>query len=182
MTDVEIVNGLKSGASEAFKYLYEAHGRGVLTYLTRILGRKEMAEELTQETFLMVIRKIGFFRHREDGGLKAWVFRIATHQAFDVLRREKRIELSGDEIKFEMGPDLAEALHAPEKAFELGQLTLELKLAVDQLTAPQRMAFLLMEQEEMTCLEISRVLGCSENAVKQGVYRARMALRKKLCL
>ncbi|MCM2279008.1 MAG: RNA polymerase sigma factor [Oligoflexia bacterium] len=143
-------------------------------------GRKEMAEELTQETFLTAIRKIGFFRAGPDGGLKAWVFRIATNLALDSLRREKRLEFPSDE-----SADASAAVNderpGPQEELERFQFSQALNSALLELTPAQRMIFLLKEQEELSLLEISRVCGCSENAIKQSLFRARAALRKKLC-
>ena len=172
----EIAEGLRQGSPEAFRALYEAQGRAVLAYLTRFTGRKEMAEELTQETFLTAIRKIAFFRAREDGGLKAWVFRIATNLAIDLLRREKRFEFATVEVS--ASPDDGPG---PEEELERFEFSQALSEALLELTPAQRMFFLLEEQEEMSLLEISRVSGCSENAIKQSLFRARAALRKKLC-
>jgi RNA polymerase sigma-70 factor (ECF subfamily) len=176
----EIAEGLRQGSPEAFRALYDAYGQGILAYLTRLMGRREMAEELTQETFLTAIRKIGFFRSGLDGGLKAWMFRIATHLAIDTLRREKRMK----PFSFEEGEphadetDLRAGAHEELERFEFSKV---LNAALLELTPAQRMIFLLKEQEEMSLLEISRVCGCSENAIKQSLFRARAALRKKLC-
>ncbi|MEK6705294.1 MAG: RNA polymerase sigma factor [Bdellovibrionota bacterium] len=178
MTDQEIVDGLKSGAPEAFRVLYEAQGSSVFSYLARVTGRREMAEELTQETFLTVIRKIGFFKSRIDGGLRAWVFRIATHLAIDVLRREKRIKLPGDLNHI---GDPASNGPNPHEELERIQSNQIMQDALDRIAPAQRMMFLLHEQEDLSCMEISLVCGCSENAVKQGLFRARSALRRLVC-
>jgi len=178
--DQEIAEGLSKGSPDAFRALYEAQGSAILAYLIRLTGRKEMAEELTQETFLTAIRKIGFFKAGPDGGLKAWVFRIATNLAIDSLRREKKIELpssGSDELCVNVGDDRP----GPQEALEHFQFSQSLATALLELTPAQRMIFLLKEQEEMSLLEISRVCGGSENSIKQSLFRARAALRKKLC-
>ncbi len=173
MTELEIAEGLREGFPEAFRALYEAQGSAVLGYLVRMLGRREMAEELTQETFLTAIRKIAFFKPGLDGGLKAWVFRIATNLAIDVLRREKR-------ISFEEPPEQVDET-SPHGELEKFEFSVALEAALAGLTPGQRMVFLLKEQEGMSLLEISRVCGASENAVKQSLFRTRAALRKVLC-
>jgi RNA polymerase sigma-70 factor (ECF subfamily) len=177
----EIVEGLKQGSTEAFRALYEAYGQGVLAYLGRITGRSEMAEELTQEAFLTVIRKIGFFKSGADGGLKAWVFRIATHLAIDVLRREKRMKAHSFQVEQDLGMDPVDLRPGAHEELERFEFSQALNTAFLELTPAQRMIFLLKEQEEMSLMEISRVCGCSENAIKQSLFRTRAALRKKLC-
>ena len=131
-----------------------------------------MAEELCQETFLMVIRKIGFFRAERDSSLRSWVFRIATHLAIDLFRREKRFDITD---RLPEG-----ATEAADDLISRSELSEELQAALESLTASQRMIFLLHEQEEMSCMEISRICGCSENAVKQSLLRSRNILRKRL--
>lgn len=179
-SDQEIADGLRQGSPAAFRTLYDAQGRAIVAYLTRLTGRKEMAEELTQETFLTAIRKIGFFRAGPDGGLKAWVFRIATNLAIDALRREKRMELPSD-AHADVSAGVSDERPGPQEELERFQFSRALASALMELTPAQRMVFLLKEQEEMSLLEISRVCGCNENAIKQSLFRARAALRKKLC-
>jgi RNA polymerase sigma-70 factor (ECF subfamily) len=186
--DSQIAEGLKQGSSDAFRTLFVALGPGILAYLTRLTGRKEMAEELTQDTFLTALRKISFFRagpKSNDGGLKAWVFRIATHLAIDVIRREKKVALPalamGDDDSFEPAQAaFSTSSDDPEVAFGRFEFSQALNAALLELAPAQRMIFLLREQEELSLLEISRVCGCNENAVKQSLFRARTALKKRL--
>ena len=179
-TDQEIADGLLKGEPSAFRTLYEHHGSAVLTYLIRLTGRKEMAEELTQETFLTAIRKIGFFKAGPDGGLKAWVFRIATNLAIDFLRRDKKMELPSSNPEA-LGIETSDERPGPQEELESFQFSQALASAIQELTPAQRMIFLLKEQEGMSLLEISRVCGISENSIKQSLFRSRAALRRKLC-
>jgi RNA polymerase sigma-70 factor (ECF subfamily) len=139
-----------------------------------------MAEELTQEAFLTAIRKIDFYRTGPDGGLKAWLFRIATNLALDALRRDRRVQMPSFE-ESELGETLADDQAGPQELLERSQDSHEFARALMELTPAQRTIFLLKEQEEMSLLEISRVCGCNANAVKQSLFRARATLRKKLC-
>jgi RNA polymerase sigma-70 factor (ECF subfamily) len=179
ISDQEIAEGLSQGSPDAFRALYEALGSGVFAYLIRLTGRKEMAEELAQETFLTAIRKIGFFRAGPDGGLKAWVFRIATNLAIDSLRREKKMESPSREMADSI-LNQEDDRPGPQEELERFQFSQVLSLALQELTPAQRMIFLLKEQEGMSLLEISRVCGGSENSIKQSLFRARAALRRKL--
>lgn len=140
-----------------------------------------MAEELTQETFLTAIRKIGFFRSGPDGGLKAWVFRIATNLAMDMLRRENRNQAPHPDDDQDLALEISDETPGPQEVLERVQVSQDLSAALQTLTTAQRTIFLLKEQEEMSLLEISRVCGCSENAIKQSLFRTRAALREKLC-
>ena len=139
-----------------------------------------MAEDLTQETFLTAIRKIGFFRAGPDGGLKAWVFRIATNLAIDSLRREKKMELPSSNPE-DFYSNMSDERPGPHEKLEHFQFSQSLDCALRKLTPAQRMIFLLKEQEGMSLLEISRVCGISENSIKQSLFRTRATLRRKLC-
>ena len=89
-----------------------------------------------------------------------------------------RMELPG---KGESLPDVASEEDSAQSTLERHEVMAAIDSALNQLSAAQRMIFLLKEQQDLSCLEISRVCGCSENAVKQALFRARHQLRRHLC-
>ena len=181
MTECEAVEQLKNGdphqGNQAFHELFETHSGAVFRYLCRMTGRKETAEDLLQETFMTVIQKIGFFNPQsgDASGLRSWIFRIATNLAIDVLRRDRKQEPLPDIL-----PETIDSRTPHEAAVSLEQSATLLR-ALDLLPDTQRLFLILKEQQGMSCLEISRVCGCSTNAVKQGLFRARVTMRKLLC-
>ncbi len=179
MQELDLVNRLKQGDTEAFASLFEDYAHPLLRYLARLTGRNEMAEDLVHDTLLMAVQKIAFFEPRDGKGLKAWLFRIGSHLAIDRMRREKKLVLQDEP---EDAPIESTDPSTPQIEAESSELREQLASALDALTPGQRSFLLLKEQEGLSCLEISRICGCSENAVKQGLFRARIALRKKLCI
>ena len=104
--DAYIVERARSGDHEAFGAIFEEYGPAVAGYLFRLLGDREVARDLSQETFLKVYR--GLPRLRLDNNildarefnLSAWIFTIAHHNAMDYLRRKKRSGRSMASLSF----------------------------------------------------------------------------------
>jgi RNA polymerase sigma-70 factor (ECF subfamily) len=178
MTDQEICDGLKSGSSQAFATLYRAHGSAVVSYLTRVTGRKEMTEELTQETFLTALKKIAFFKPIEGVGLKQWLFRIATHLAIDELRRHKRISPFKDPSR---PPSIPSTDLAADLQLENAEEFQAVQEALKDLSDSQRLIIILRIQENLSLMEISKICGCSINAIKQSLFRSKAFLKESLC-
>ncbi len=172
MDEDRITEGLSHGDPEAFREFYRALAPGLVRVLHRVVGRKEMAEELTQDALLKALDKIGFYRPIADGSLRAWTFRIATNLALDSLRREKK-RGTVERIEFASVP-------SPEHHAGLSETRGRLERAFSRLPAQARLVFLLREQEGLSALEISRVTGLSTNAVKQALWRVRERLKRDL--
>src|ERR687886_1122539 len=87
--DVAVIERARNGDDEAFRLIYEHFSAQIHRYVYRLVGNQELADDITQETFLKAfqsIRKIS-----EDANISAWLYRIASNACFDVLRRRKLI-------------------------------------------------------------------------------------------
>lgn len=145
------------------RILFDRHHLGVYRFLRRLLRNDAEAEDLTQETFLRVIR--GLPRYRPEGNEAAWVFGIARNLAAnrrrDVGRRPATVDGASD-IPTGTPP------------------ALELREALDALGELDRDCFLLRETGGLGYAEIAATCGITEDAVRSRIHRARGALRAAL--
>jgi len=179
--DFDIVSGLKKGENQSFEFFFKKYSKSLLRHIFRVVGNKEIAEDILNETSMTIIKKINFYNDKTDEGpsFKSWIFRIATNEAIDFIRKEKRRK---KKLNF-MSNEVEEVInHAPE--FELQSIQEEVLLykLMMELPTVQRTILNLKVKEEMSYLEISRVCGCSINSVKQALFKARANLRNKLKL
>ncbi len=144
--------------------LFTAHRDGIFRYLCRIVGQED-ARELTQEVFLRVTRTE--VPNTDDGGRRAWLFRIARNLALNHVRDDRRrgaaVELTADAA--------APATQA---------LGTALRQALDQLNAVDRDVFLMREAGGLSYEEISFACQLTPDAVRSRLHRARLQLRRAL--
>lgn len=180
--DFEVVERVRAGEPQAFRLLVERHGRAVFRLTYRMTANQQDAEDMVQETFLRAFKQIDRFDQRAAFG--TWLHRIAANCTLDLLRSRKKRELQttteygGDEF------DLMDATPAPEPSpermahsTEIGGLLLQ---AMQNLSAMERMAFVLRHHEGLSIEEISRAIGVQPNAAKHTVFRAVQKLRGAL--
>ena len=84
-TDIELAKAAATGDSEAFEKIYELHNRRVYSLCLRMLGNATQAEDLTQEVFLQLYRKIGSFRG--DSAFTTWLHRLTVNQVLMHFRK-----------------------------------------------------------------------------------------------
>ena len=143
----------------------DAYGSAVRGYFHRALGRRDLAEDLTQEVFVRVVRSAD--RYDARGRDRAWVFTIAHHVLLDHFRqRAAQLEEPGDVIE------------------RLVPATQELRASIEQallrLPEDDRNVFLLAELAGLSYAEIAVTCNTTHAAVRSRVYRARLALRAAL--
>ncbi len=176
LEDDECIAGAQQGDVAAFSELVARYQDRIYRFLVRLTRSQDDAMELTQETFLSAYQALP--RWRPDARFTTWLFRIARNQAFDWLRRRKRVEFLPLEDEQELG--IADPAPSPDQALETVQRLRELERALARLPTEHREILLLREVEEMSYEDIADVLDISPGTVKSRIARARAGLLEKM--
>jgi RNA polymerase sigma-70 factor, ECF subfamily len=177
-SDAELVARAQQGGEAAFASLFEAHKGRVYGLCLRISGSPAEAEDLTQEAFLKVFRRISTFRG--DSTFSTWLHRLVLNEVFMHLRKKRKQEAS-----------IPEAISSEEKPVrvEYGrddlQLTgtidrISLSAALAKLSPGYRTAFVLHDVNGYDHREIARMMKWSVGNSKSQLHKARRRLRQLL--
>lgn len=169
---------------EAFVRVVDQQKDRIVNYLTRLTGERERAEDAAQETFIRFYQHR--HRYREEGTLKAYLFRIATNLVRSEERRKNRWRLL--EPIFSRGGSSPDGVHSQQLPSERdpGRRALaseeqrQVTRAIAQLDLRYRAPLVLREIEGLPYSDIAEVLGLSEGTVKSRLHRAREQLRTLL--
>jgi RNA polymerase sigma-70 factor (ECF subfamily) len=173
--EADWVAGLRRGETAAFDAVFAAYRRRLYAYLVRMTRRREVAEDLLQETFLRLAQHAK--RLADDTRLGAWLFTVA-HRLVQSWGRAQavRVQLAGDLPKQETAsPD-----RSPLEAVADSQTQLALERAFAALPPAYREVALLVGIEGMQPAEVAEVLGIRADAVRQRLARARAQLSELL--
>lgn len=177
--DETLMLSWRGGDSAAFEHLYARHKGGVLRYLLRQTGRRELAEELFQDVWLKVINARAGYETRARFG--AWLYSIAHNRLMDHFRQHSRAQLLSYEDETPLGDEPPAALNAqPERVLERKQDARELLRLLDALPAAQREAFVLQQEGELSVEEIATVTGVSRETAKSRLRYALSKLRAEM--
>jgi len=178
LSEAEAIELAKQGDAEAFEFLYNLHKRRVYSLCLRMTANTATAEDLTQEAFLQLFRKIGTFRG--ESAFSTWLHRMAVNVVLMQLRKkglpvvpiEETVENEEEAPKKELG--------APDPALAGSIDRLQLRRAVEALPPGYRTIFLLHDVEGYEHNEIADLVGCSIGNSKSQLHKARMKLREIL--
>jgi RNA polymerase sigma-70 factor (ECF subfamily) len=169
----------QNGDHQAFAQLYSLHKRRVYSLCLRMVGNVAEAEDLTQEAFLQLHRKIATFRG--DSAFSTWLHRLAINVVLMHLRRKGLSLISLDEA-MEPAPDEGpgRSFGAPDLMLTGSIDRLALQRAIDDLPAGYRLIFMLHDIEGYEHNEIAGMLDCSIGNSKSQLHKARLKLRDAL--
>ena len=176
-----LVGQAQGGDRGAIQAIYESYAPRIYNFILGMLGSREEAEDVTQQTFLIVIRQLGTLR--DANLLESWIYRIARNEAYQKFRRQKVVREEGDPPAGDdaPGPAVEQRLHAnPEKLLLSQELRGALRSALRGLPVRLREVFVLGVIQGMSYKDVSEISGRSILSVKTDVYRARLTLKKEL--
>ncbi len=167
----------RQGDDAAFAELVSPLLRGAFHLAVRLLGDRDLAEDVTQEA--LVKAWVGVRRFRGDARFSTWVFRIVHNASTDALRqRTRRPRLVAHESADERGAEEpVSTAPGPEDLAVVREDQIRLRRALDSLPAPWRSVLLLRDVQDRSYEEIAEVTGQRLGTVKSRLHRARAALR-----
>jgi RNA polymerase sigma-70 factor (ECF subfamily) len=173
----------QSADAEAFTQLYRRYRGPVFSFVIRLGNSPERAADLTQETFLRLVRGADGFRHGSK--VSTWIFTIARNVAIDSARRQQhRTHQSLDQPATDGSRPLGEQVSNPhplaDQSFTGKRLKEDLHLAIEQLPIEQKQVFLLREYYGHSFKEIAKIVNAKEGTIKSRMRYALEFLRRAL--
>lgn len=181
------VRSALGGDLAGFERLVSRYEGLVFGLAMRMLGQRQDAEDVTQQTFLSAMEHLGGFRG--EASFSTWLLRIATHAALKVIRKRRGLEW----VPLQMGADAVETREAiphpeyiadwsqsPQQLAEKREVGDLLEKALVQLDEKHRLVFLLRDVQGLSVRETAEALGLSEANTKVRLLRARLQLREHL--
>jgi RNA polymerase sigma-70 factor (ECF subfamily) len=180
LSDSELLQSMLAGDEEALAALYQRRQRGVYRFAFQMCGSKTVAEDVTQEVFMVLIRE-GHTFDDSRGSLSAFLIGVARNHVLRRLRRE-RFYVSLEE---DAESDLKKKEASPTTAGPLDDLTRterieSVRRAVLALPERYREAVVLCDLEEMSYVEAAEILACAIGTVRSRLHRGRALLIEKL--
>lgn len=180
LPDGELIARAQSTQLEAFNHLVSRHQNAVYSVALRYLRAPDLADDVTQDTFLRAYRSIDTFNNNDGIGFRSWLLRIATNRALDVLRAQKRrparsLDAAIDDEDSNWSPE--DPSETPLEFAERGDLAQHLERALGRLSPDQRIVVILSDIQGHSYDEIAAMIGVAPGTVKSRLHRARARLR-----
>lgn len=182
-TDHEIVEAFRKGNEEAYLELISRYTEKVHNLALRITRSEEDTEEVIQDVFVTIYKKIHMFEGKS--AFSSWLYRVTANSAFMKLRtRKKHIAISIDDVTPGAGDQ--NWLRSRSDSCDMNYITsrhelrAELEDAISRLPEEYRTIFILRDVDGLSNQEVGEVLGLSVPAVKSRLHRSRLMLRKRL--
>src|ERR1051326_3151810 len=180
--EASLIRAAQRGDAEAFEQLVRAYDQSVLRLAMNLLRSPEDARDVYQEAFLRVYRNLHTFRF--DCSFHTWLYRIVTNLCLDHLRKRKVRREESTVVETGEGPldridSLAEerAHGDPQRNLLSRELRAKIESVLEGLTPRERMVFELRHYQGMRLRAIGEMLGTSEEAAKNCLFRATQKMR-----
>ena len=185
MDEAELIRAAQQGDQRAFEQLVRLYDQSVLRLATNLLRSPEEANDIYQEAFLRVFKNLHTFRF--DCSFHTWLYRIVSNLCLDALRKRKVRREESSVIETSEGlldrMDAVEERRAdsdPERSLESQELKQRIQQVLGGLTPRERAVFEMRHYQGMRLRTIGEVMGTSEEAAKNCLFRATQKMRAAL--
>ena len=172
LSDYHLARKSATGDMNAFGKLYERHNRRVYSLCLRMTQNGSEAEDLTQEVFIHLYRKIGSFRG--ESAFTSWLHRLTVNHVLMHFRKQS-VKLERTVEEGEIPEEMVKGSENPGRMAVIDRLALD--RAIAQLPPGYRSVFILYDVEGYDHKDIARILGCSVGTSKSQLHKARMRMR-----
>ena len=179
-TEAEAIRRAQAGDAAAFEHLFQLHSRRVYALCLRMVGNPADAEDLAQEAFLQLFRKIATFRG--ESAFSTWLHRMTVNV---VLMRLRKKSLPTDSLEESLEPDSESTgpkrdVGAPDLRLSGAVDRVNLERSIEKLPPGYRTVFILHDVQGYEHNEIADIMGCSVGNSKSQLHKARTRLRELL--
>jgi RNA polymerase sigma-70 factor, ECF subfamily len=172
-TESDLIAKARLGDTSAFEEIVRSYLPRVMAVAQNLVGRSGDAEDVAQEVFFKVHKKLQDFR--EEASLYTWLYRVTVNTATDFLKRRSHRPL-GQVEEIDNVP-VADSGDTPLSAISRTDLAREVREAIQEVPVPFRTVLVLREIEQLTYEEIAATMNCSIGTVESRLFRARARLK-----
>lgn len=173
----ELISRVRRGDDEAFRLIFERYGRPIISFIYDMVGQRDLAEELTQETFVRAYKNIGGLR--DETKLSTWLFGIAKNVARESIRSrykdDGKVGIDDDRVM-----ELSDNNLLPDGALLNKELNGVIQSALGSLDEDKRLVFSLKVFQQRSYEEIAEITGFSIPKLKTDLHRARTEMRRRI--
>ena len=179
-SDSELLQSMRAGNEEALAELYRRRQSGIYRFALQMCGSQELAEDITQEVFMVLIREAHTFDSAR-GSLTAFLIGIARHHLLRRLQRERfYVSLNETSDGETLANKVSVTTLGPFDEMSRTESIEAVRRAVLALPERYREVVVLCDLQEMSYLETAEILGCAIGTVRSRLHRARALLIEKL--
>jgi len=173
----ELIARARRGEDEAFRLIFDRYARPIISFIYDMIGHRDLAEELTQETFVRAYKNLNALR--DDTKLSTWLFGIAKNVARESLRYKHRdsdkIGIDDDRVI-----ELRDGKLPPDRQLLDKELSGVIQHALGALDHDKRLVFTLKVFQQRSYEEIAEITGSSIPKLKTDLHRARAEMRRRI--
>ena len=178
-SDNELLQSMLAGDEKALAALYQRRAREVFRFALQMCGSQALADDVTQEVFMVLIRE-GHTFDAARGSLNAFLLGVARNHVLRRLRRERFYVSMEEDSQSDTAQNLSRTTENPLDDLSRTETIESVRKAVLALPERYREVVVLCDLQEMSYLEAAEVLGCAVGTVRSRLHRARALLLEKM--